>query len=248
MAALQSKQDLADYCLRANGAPVVNIEIDDEQLTDCLDLAVQYYQEYHFEGIERDYVKYQLTADDMVNQYLTLPDPIFSVLRVLNQSTVFNSTETLYNFQYQIMQNEMQNIIGSGGVNYMYSVMNYLQHMDFILRKEKIFRFNRRMNKIFLDVNWGVEIKEGEWVVLEVYRATDPEVYSEVYNDMWLKKYAAAVVKKMWGTNLKKFSGMTLPGGIQYNGQQIYDEAVREIEALENEATNNSAPLGIFTG
>jgi hypothetical protein len=245
---LQSKQDLADFCLRQNGAPVVNIEVDEEQLTDCLDLAVQYYQEYHFEGIERDYVKYQLSPTDMSNQYLSLPDPVFSVTKVLNPSTIFNSTETLYNFQYQIMQGEMTRIIGSGGVNYMYGVLNYMSNLDFVLRKEKIFRFHRRINRVYLDTNWGVDIKQGDWVVLEVYKAVDPEVATEVYNDPWLKKYATALVKRMWGTNLKKFTGMTLPGGITYNGQQIYDEAVETIEKLETEATNTSAPLSIFVG
>ena len=246
--AISSKSDLADFCLRQLGAPVINIEIDDEQLTDNIDLAIEYYQTYHFDGIERDYVKYQISQTDITNRYLTLPDSVFSVLKVLNPSTIFNSSDTLFNFQYQIMQNEMQNIIGSGGVGYMYSVMQYMSHMDFILRKEKMFRFNRRMNQIYIDVNWGTEIKENDWIVIEVYRALDPEVYTEVYNDMWLKKYATALIKKNWGSNLKKYTGMTLPGGLTYNGQQIYDEAIQEIEKLELDATNNSAPLGIFTG
>ena len=183
-----------------------------------------------------------------INQYLTLPDPVYSVLRVMNPSTIFNSTETLYNFQYQIMQGEMTRIVGSSGASYMYSVLNYMSNLDFILRKEKIFRFHRRMNRVHIDTSWGVELTEGKWVVLEVYKAVDPEAYTEVYNDMWLKRYSTALVKKQWGTNLKKFSGMTLPGGITYNGQTIYDEAVETIKDLELEATNTSAPLGIFIG
>lgn len=242
-----SKQDLADFTLRQLGAPVVNIEIDDEQLTDCLELAIEYYQTYHYDGIERDYIAYQITADDVTNKYVTLPDSVFSVIRLLPQTSVFNSSDSLFNFQYQIMQNEMTRIVGNGGVSYYYSVMSYLAHMNFVINKEHMIRFNRRMNRVYID-SGSINLGEGAWVVFEVYRALDPETYTEVYNDMWLKKYATALVKKMWGTNLKKFSGMTLPGGIQYNGQTVFDEAVQEIEKLELEATNNSAPLSIFVG
>lgn len=245
---LQSKQDLADFCLRQNGAPVINVEVDDDQLTDCIDLAIQYYNEYHFDGVERDYVKYQISQDDVTNGYLTLPDPVYSVVRVINPSTVFNSTETLYNFQYQIMQGEMTRIIGSSGVSYMYSVMNYMGHLDFVLRKEKMFRFNRRMNRAYIDVAWGVEVKVGDWLILEVYKAVDPETYTEVYNDMWLKRYTTALVKKQWGINTSKYEGMTLPGGLTYNGKYILEQALADIKALEDEALNSGAPLGMFVG
>lgn len=245
---IQSKQDLADFCLRQLGAPVIEIEIDDEQLTDNIELAVQYYHEQHFDGIDRDYVKVQVTAQDISNRYFDLPEPIFSVLRVVNTANVIQGSELLFNVQYQIMMHEMQHITSSGGVGYLYTTMNYLTHLDFILRKEKTFRFNRRMNRIYLDINWVQDVKEGDWLVFEVYKAIDPETYTDVYNDRWLKRYATALIKRQWGSNLKKYSGMTLPGGITYNGQTIYDEAVVDIEKLEQEAIDAGPPLGFMIG
>lgn len=309
---ISSKQDLADFCLRQNGAPVVNIEIDDEQLNDAIELSIQYFNEQHFEGIERDYIKVQITPTKItltsatgfvVNQnvqfstgstkiisisgndiyvdkvsgalpavgmsitngvdtttitavtlgpmdsrYFELPDSVFSVLKVLNTANMFNSSELLFNFQYQLMYNEVQRITSSGGIQYFVGTMNYLAHLDFFLKKEKTFRFNRKIGKIFLDINWDIDVKMFDYLVFEVYMALDPEVYTKVYNDRWLKKYATAMVKKQWGTNTKKFSGMSLPGGVTYNGQQIFDEAVQELQALEEEAIDQGAPLGMFIG
>ncbi len=307
---IQSRQDLVDYSLRQLGGGVINIEITPEQLEDAVTDAIQYYQEYHYDGIERDYIKYQvkptavtvldaigfvigdtittteggsakiydiigniiytqrnygvvfksgqtitnaLVSTDIVSVkleamdlgYIDLPDNIFSVLRVVNTSGILQSQDILFNIQYQIMSNEIRNIT-AGSANYLYSTMNYLGHLDFILRKEKSFRFNRRINKIFFDSSW--ELQAGQWFVFEVYFTLDPEVYQEVYNDRWLKRYVTAKVKRLWGTNLKKYNGMTLPGGIQYNGQITYDEAMQELAELELEASGSGVPLGLFIG
>jgi hypothetical protein len=123
-----------------------------------------------------------------------------------------------------------------------------MSHLNFILTKEKSFRFNRRWNKIHLDINWNNDLKIGDPIIIEVYKALDDDTYAEVLSDRWLKEYTTAQIKYYWGSNLKKYSGMTLPGGLQYNGQQIWNEAVEEIKALEDEAISNSAPLYFEVG
>lgn len=307
---IQTRQDLVDYALRQLGGGVVNIEVTTDQLEDAVTDAIQYYQEYHFDGIERDYIKYQITptlltvadstgfaigdlvttsqgssayvvgvagnviqtnknltgifkstqtltngtATSVINSvklgaldlgYIDIPDNVFSILRVVNTTGILNSPDILFNIQYQIISNEIRNIT-AGSANYLYSTMNYLGHLDFILRKEKSFRFNRRMNRVFFDESWELAI--GNWYVFEVYFTLDPEIYNEVYNDRWLKRYVTAKIKRLWGTNLKKYSGMTLPGGINYSGQQTYDEAMQELAELELEASGSGAPLMFAMG
>ena len=307
---IDSRQELADYALRQLGGGVINVEITPEQIEDAITDAIQYYQEYHYEGIERDYIKYQVrgtyltltsangfavgdlittvegahayvlgvngdvlemnknmgvvfkTGQTVTNGaatttitstklgpldlgYMTMPDNIFSVLRVVNTSGILNSPDILFNVQYQIVSNEIRNLT-AGSANYLYSTMNYLGHLDYILKKEKSFRFNRRINRIYFDESWNISV--GSWYVFEVYFTLDPEVYSEVYNDRWLKKYVTALFKRTNGTNLKKFGNMTLPGGITYNDQQKYDEAMQQLRALEAEACGNGPPLMMVIG
>jgi hypothetical protein len=244
---LQSKQDLADFALRQLGAPILSIEVDDEQISDCIDIAIQYYQEYHHDGIVRDYVPITVTADDITNKYFELPEGIYSVLKVVNTSSLFSSSDFLFDMQYQVMAGEIRRI-GSGQISDFYGTMSYLGHLEFVLRKEKTFRFNARSNRLYVDVDWSRELQLDKIIVLEVYRSIDPEEYGEVYNDRWLKNYTTQLIKKQWGTNLKKYSGMTLPGGITYNGQSIYDEAVGEIAQLEKEAQDAGAPLSFLVG
>jgi hypothetical protein len=189
-----------------------------------------------------------VSLGDVDNGYVIVDDSIVGVLTVMNASTLYGAGYIAFDPKYQILAPEIQNITSSGGVSYFYSVMSYISHVNFVVNREKQFRFNRRWNKVYLDVNWGSDFKVGDTVMLEVYRMLDDNAYPKMLNDRWLKEYTAAQIKKTWGTNLKKYSGMSLPGGVQYNGQLIYDEAVREIEQLEVEATDKSAPLGFLVG
>lgn len=308
---IDSRSAFADYCLRQLGGGVINIEISDEQIDDNIDLALQFYQEFHFDGIERDYVIRKITnttftvsdvsgwnvgdtlsnndssaiikningntitigritglllksgvnltngttqktvlsvkLGDIDNKWIPLEDPIVSVNKVLNINRFFESSEYMFDAKYQIMLNEIRNL-AAGSVSFLYGMMNYLGHLEYVLNKEKSFRFNRRMNRLFLDVNWFTEIKEDSFIALDVYKAVDDEAFSEIFNDLWLKKYCTALLKKQWGSNLKKYQGMQLPGGITYNGQQIYDEAVQELAVLEQQAISQSAPLPFLVG
>jgi hypothetical protein len=312
---INTRQGLAEYSLRQLGGGVVNIEVTDDQITDVIDNAIQSYQEWHFDGIERDYVVRKISATvigfadvtgfnvndtlysadntvfakitaidgsgktitisrteggvfasgqvvhtstvtktitsivlgDVDNKYISVDDTVVGVIRVLNINRLFNSSDYMFNPQYQITMNEMRNLT-TGGTQYMYGMMNYLGHLDFMMTKEKDFRFNRRMNKIFLDIDWTNDVSIGDFVTVEVYKALDETVYAEILNDLWLKKYTTALMKKIWGQNLKKYSGMQLPGGMTYNGQQIYDEAVQDLEKLEQQAREESAPLSFMVG
>jgi hypothetical protein len=312
---INTRQGLAEYSLRQLGGGVVNIEVTDDQITDVIDNAIQSYQEWHFDGIERDYVVRKISATvigfadvtgfnvndtlysadntvfakitaidgsgktitisrteggvfasgqvvhtstvtktitsivlgDVDNKYISVDDTVVGVIRVLNINRLFKSSDYMFNPQYQITMNEMRNLT-TGGTQYMYGMMNYLGHLDFMMTKEKDFRFNRRMNKIFLDIDWTNDVSIGDFVTVEVYKALDETVYAEILNDLWLKKYTTALMKKIWGQNLKKYSGMQLPGGMTYNGQQIYDEAVQDLEKLEQQAREESAPLSFMVG
>ena len=206
-----TRQDLADYCLRKLGAPLLNIEIADEQIEDCIHEALEYYHEYHNDGIERDVFKHQVTSDDIERGYINLPEGIVGILKVVPFSGAY-TTDFLFDGQYQFYLSELKFLHNYNTSNF-YTTMSYLSHVDFLFNKEKQFRFNRRMNKLFLDVNWST-IKEDSYLILEVYRELDPETYESVYNDRWLKKYTTALMKQQWGQNLSKYEGMELPGGV----------------------------------
>lgn len=245
---IQNKQEFVDYCLRQLGGGIVEIEMTDDQVNDAYEHALAYYQEYHYDGTERDYLVHKITAQDITNKYIATPDDVVGIVRVLNFTSVYNSAFYAFNPQYQIMANEIVNLTSSGGVQYFYSVMHHLSNLEFVLQKEKSFRFNRRIDKLFLDINWAVDLKVDDYIIVEVYKALDPETYNDVWNDRWFKEYTTAQMKKIWGTNLSKYSGAMLPGGIQYNGRQIYTDAVQELEMLENEMKDNSGVLSFMVG
>lgn len=188
-----------------------------------------------------------LVTGTIDKHYIDLPDPVIAVQKVVNLSSILSSTDYMFSAQYQVMLSEIQNL-AAGSTKYLYSTMSYLAHLDFILRKEKTFRFNRRTNKVFLDINWDTEAPVGDYLVIQVYKALDDDMYSEMLNDIWLKRYTTALIKKTWGANLKKYQGMQLPGGLTYNGQQIYNEAIQEIKDLEAEVITLMSPPGFLVG
>jgi len=188
-----------------------------------------------------------IVLGDIDNGWITAADNIVGVTKILNITTVLGSADYMFNVQYQIMMSEMQALTKSG-VSSFWQTMNYLGHLDFIMKKEQNFTFHRRMNRLFLEVAWGTDIKVGQIVVAEIYRAVDAESYPEIYDDIWVKRYVTALLKKQWGMNLSKYTGLQLPGGLTYNGRQIYDDAVADIKVLEDEALYSSAPLDFFVG
>ena len=232
--AITTRQGLIDYCLRRLGSPVTEINVDDEQVSDRIDDAIEFFQEYHFDGVEKVFLKHTITQTDIDNEYLTAADPVVSVLRVLPIPN-FNAFQTgFFNEEYQLRLNDLENFQSSTMINWAMSQTNFslVEHLFGI---QPTLLFNRKQNKVYLETDWEKKFDVGTILIIEAYRSLDPTTYTEVYNDMFLKKYATALIKQQWGSNLKKFTGVTLPGGITLDGQTIFSEATEEIVKIEEE-------------
>jgi hypothetical protein len=246
MAVVTSRQGLRDYCLRALGAPVLEINVDDDQLEDRIDEALEYWKQYHYDGIERVYLKHTVTSDDITNQYIPIADAVYGITRVIPISQT-SSSKSLFDIQYQLRLHDLYDLT-STSIIYYKTVMAHIALLDMELNGPQMFRFNRLQNRLNIDLKWGTDVKEGNIIVCEAYRALDPYEFSKAWNETWLKKYVTALFKKQWATNIKKFSGIQLPGGVTLDGDKLFDEAVGEIKELEDELQNKSAPLDFFLG
>ena len=232
--AITTRQNLIDYCLRRLGAPVTEINVDDDQVSDRIDDAIEFFQEYHFDGVEKVFLKHTITQTNITNEYIDIVDPVISVLRVLPIPN-FNAFQTgFFNEEYQLRLNNLDDFSGTALINWAMSQTNFslVEHLFSI---QPTLLFNRKQNKMYLETDWDDKFDVGTIIIIEAYRALDPATYTEVYNDMFLKKYATALIKQQWGSNLKKFTGVTLPGGITLDGQTIFSEATEEINKIEEE-------------
>jgi len=234
MAVPNSRQTLIDYCLRTLGEPVLEVNVDEDQLSDRIDEALQFYQEYHSDAIYKVYHKHQITAADITNEYISIPDAITTVQRIfpLNDE---NSSINMFDARYQIHLNDIFDLRNAGALSNYYQTQQYMSTIDLLLNGTEQVRFNRHMNRLYIDADWGEDLKENDYVIVDAYRIVDPDTHTDVYNDMFLKRYAVALIKKQWGANLIKFEGMQLPGGVTLNGRQLYDDAVTEIAAVEEQ-------------
>ena len=248
MASVTNRQELSDYCLRRLGHPVIEINIDDDQLEDRIDDAFQFYREYHYDAIEKVYLKHEMTANNIADGYVTLSDAVVGVERILPFSSKTTSGMNIFDIRYQILINDLYSIMSTDLIYYQ-QVKGQLELIQQVLVGTKPVRFNRHMNRCYIDLSWSADVKAGEFLVFECWRILDPNTYNDVYNDMWLKRYATALIKRQWGDNLKKFGGMQLPGGVTLNGQIIFYEALVEIEKIEQEIRNTfELPVDFFTG
>ena len=256
MATPSTRETLKQYCLRNLGKPVIEINVDDDQLEDRIDEAVQYFQQYHYDGIVRAYLKYKLTAADKTrlstingstetatqsgvsttwyedNNYLVTPSSIISVINIFPFSDKGNLN--LFDVRYQLRLNDLYDFSSTSVVNYDI-VLRHLDFLDHILVGEKPLRFNQHQNRLYIDMDWTNDLDTNEYLVIECYRKLDPASYTDVWNDIYLKRYTTALFKKQWGTNLSKFNGVAMVGGVTLNGGQIYSEALQDIEKLEQE-------------
>lgn len=235
--AITTRQELAEYCLRNLGAPVIEINVDDDQLSDRIDEAIGYYREFHSDSVVPVYYKHQITATDLSNQYIELPDHIASVTRVLPLQSD-GAGSGMFNVNYQMHLQDMFLLRGSGfigGLQNYYQTKVYMELTNNLLgNTSPAYRYSRHMDRLHLDVDWG-NLSEGEYVIIDAFSAIDPEVHTQVYNDYYLKKYTTALIKRQWGANMMKFDGMVLPGGVTFNGRQMFEDALAEIERLEEE-------------
>lgn len=246
MAVPSTRDQFKQYCLRSLGAPVIEINVDDDQVEDRIDQALRYYWDYHFDGSELTYYKHQVTANDITNRYITLPENIIGAVSIFPIGDPSMRANDIFNIRYQIALNDLYTLTSVSLVPY-YMAMQHLGTITDLLVGKQPIRYSRHKNKLFIDMDWTT-INVGEFLVVEAYEVVDPAVYSDAWGDRWLTLYTTALIKKQWGTNLKKFTGMQLPGGVSFNGQQIYDEADAEIKEMEREmVTNLSLPaLGMI--
>jgi len=266
MAKPASRTQLVDYCLRKLGAPVLEINLDDDQIDDLVDDAIQLFNERHFDGVERMYLKYELTQDDIdrgqakntdgvgivtrtatstnisgygtttsnwyeTSNFLQVPDSVVGVEKIFkfDSSTISGG---MFSIKYQLFLNDLYRFNSIELLQYSMT-KSYLSDIDFLLTTDKQARFNKRQDRLYLDIDWGSETA-GNYLVLDCYRALDPTSFTQVYNDVFLKQYLTALMKRQWGQNLIKFRGVKLPGGIELNGREIFDDAEKEIESLRS--------------
>jgi hypothetical protein len=247
MATVTTREGLKDYCLRRLGAPVIEINVEENQIEDRIDDAFQFYREYHYDAVEMVYLKHQFTSTDITNQYISVPDAVVGVSRVLPFSNRSDGTN-IFSIRYQILLNDLYSLM-STNIIYFYQVKQELELINQILVGVKPIRFNRHMNRLYIDMDWSADAVAGDYIIVECYRILDPETYRDVYNDMFLKRYCTALIKRQWGENLKKFNGVQLPGGVSINADQIYQDALTEITQIETEMQSRfELPVDFFTG
>jgi len=239
MATPTTRTEFKKYCLRELGAPVIEINVDDDQVNDRIDDALEYYRDFHYDGTEEDFYKHTVTQDDIDNEYITLPESVIGVVDILPIGTGLN-TSNLFNLRYQITLNEIYDWAHGQFANYTMS-MERIALLNELFVGKQLFRFNRHTDKLYIDMSWEEKVTVGEVIVVKCYKTLDPDTDTDVWGDRWLRRYATQLIKRQWGTNLKKFSGMQLPGGVTFNGEQIYQEADEEIKRLEEEAINTYA-------
>ena len=269
MAQPSTRQELIDYCLRKLGAPVLEINVAQEQIEDLVDDALQLFQERHFDGVYQTYLKYQVTQDDVdrgkaknigdsgievtpVTQsivgtattfnyfensnYLQIPPYVVGVNKIFNFAGSNTIASGMFSIKYQLFLNDIY-YWGSTELLTYSMVKTYLSDIDFLLNPEKQIRFNKRQDRLYLDIDWGT-LRAGEFLIIDCWRMMDPTNYSQVWNDSFLKPYLTALIKRQWGQNLIKFQGVKLPGGVELNGRQLYDDGQRELDAIEQKMSS----------
>lgn len=247
MAKPTSREAFKQYCLRNLGSPVIDINVDDEQLEDRIDEALQYYRDYHYDGTIHDYMSHQITADDIANKYIPIAENIQGIVRVFDIDDTGVGASSLFNVRYQIHLNDLYQFSSATYSGYVSAMTNIATMEEIFVGKQPI-DFNRHVNRLYIRMDWD-EITVGQYIVIEGYRTTDPDTYTDVWNDRWLLRYGTALFKRQWGENLSKFAGVQLPGGITLDGPRVMSEAREEIQKLEEEMiASYSLPVHDMTG
>ncbi len=233
MAIPTTRSAFKSYCLRRLGEPVIDINVDDEQVEDRIDDALKYYQDYHFDGTERVLLQHQVTAVDKTNKYITLDNSIIGVNSILDIGQAVQSSN-IFNIRYQIHLNDLFDLSASSYVPYV-TAMRHVEYIEELFVGKKPIRYNRHINKLNIEMDWDNDVAADEYMIIDCYKIVNPTTYTDVWGDRWLAKYTTALIKKQWGSNITKFEGMQLPGGLTFNGAKIYDDAEAEIQKLEEE-------------
>jgi hypothetical protein len=271
MAQPSSRQDLIDYCKRKLGAPVLEINVADEQIDDLVDDAIQYFHERHFDGVTQTFLKYKLTQEDIDrgrsrggdsdavgivtttasstidgsavtfsfeenSNYLQVPPSVIGITKIFQFDGTNTVTNNMFSVKYQMFLNDVYYWGTTETLTYAMT-KTYLEDLNFLLSTQKQIRFNQRQDRLYLDIDWGSMTKDN-YIIIDCFRTLDPNDFTRVYNDSFLKLYLTALIKRQWGQNLIKFQGVKLPGGIELNGRQIYDDAQKEIDEIMERMSN----------
>ena len=265
MAKPSTRQGLIDYCLRQLGAPILEINVDDDQIDDLVDDAIQYFNERHYDGVEKMYLKYKITEDDVnrgkgkgtggvgivtttatdtsgrsynfyeTENYIQVPDSVIGIERIFKFDTS-SISGGMFSIKYQLFLNDLYYFNSVELLQYA-MVKSYLEDIDHLLTTDKQIRFNKRQDRLYNDIDWSSQPKD-EFIVIECYRALDPASFTQIYNDSWMKQYLTALIKRQWGRNLSKFRGVKLPGGIELNGGEILQQAESELADIKQRMTS----------
>ena len=255
---ITSRETLKQYALRALGKPVIEINVEDDQVEDRIDEALQYFAQYHYDGVERMYLKYQVTAADVTRarsdetlstvtdtadstvtavfkegkNYIPIPSSVVSITRIFDFTD--KASLNLFDVRYQLRLNDLYDFSSTSIIHYDMT-LRHLDMLDHILVGERPIRFNQHKNRLYIDMDWANDVDEGDFIIIECYRKLDPATFTDIFDDIFLKKYLIQLIKKQWGTNLSKFQGVAMLGGVQMNGEQIYTQAQEEINKLEEQ-------------
>ena len=271
MAQPSSRTELIDYCKRQLGAPVLEINVAEEQIEDILDDAIQFFQERHFDGVYPTFMKYKLTDNDVErgrsrggntgnvgittttaeatidgstvefnwqenSNFLQVPPDIIGVSKIFHYDGSNTITNNMFSVKYQLFLNDIY-YWGQTEILSYAMTKTYLEDINFLLTTQKQIRFNQRQDRLYIDVDWG-NVASGDYIIMDCYRILNPSDYGRVWNDSFLKRYTTALVKRQWGQNLIKFQGVKLPGGVELNGRQIYDDAQKDLEVIREQMSN----------
>ena len=258
MATPSTRETLKQYCLRNLGKPVIDINVDDDQVEDRIDEALQYFAQYHVDGVERMYLKYLVTEADITrmttdasesitensitttykraDNFIVVPSSVISVVNVFPLSDRANLN--MFDVKYQLRLNDLYDFSSTSIVHYEMT-MRHLDFLDHILVGEKPMRFNHLSNKLFIDTDWSRDITAGEYLIMEVFRKLNPDDNTDMYDDIYLKRYTTALIKRQWGQNLSKFNGTAMLGGVTLNGPELFSTAIAEQQKLEEEIRLN---------
>lgn len=270
MAQPASRTELINYCKRQLGAPVLEINVADEQIDDLVDDALQYFHERHFDGVTQTFLKYKVTQDDIDrgkgrgssnpigivtttastnidggavtfsyeenSNYLQVPPHVIGISKIFHFDGSNTTTNNMFSVKYQLFLNDIY-YFGSTEILTYAMTKRYLEDIDFALTTQKQIRFNQRQDRLYLDIDWG-SVTVDDYIVIDCYRLLDPSDYTRVYNDSFVKRYLTALIKRQWGQNLIKFQGVKLPGGVELNGRQIYDDAEKELDKIKEVMSN----------
>lgn len=242
MAVPSNRAEFKEYCLRKLGKPVIEINVDDDQVEDRIDEALKFYWDYHFDGSELTYYKHQITEQNIADKYITLPENIIGAVSVFPIGDPTINSQDLFNIRYQIALNDLYTLTSVSMVPY-YMAMTHLGVISEMLVGLPLIRYSRHKDRLYVDIDWN-KVVAGNYLLVQAYEVIDPDTFTDAWGDRFLAKYATALIKKQWGANLIKFSGLQLPGGVTFNGEKIYDDADAEIQRIEEDMINsNSLPV-----